>query len=345
MRAHIPALSRLANVELVAIADVDVSKARALARRYQIRKAYEDYADLIRDDLDVVIICAPSPLHATIAVDALAMGKHLLVEKPLAMNVSEAMTIANLAKKKGLKVGVVHNYRYFPAVNTAVTKVRQGRLGRVSSILGVAHTAPPMGWTTSTWLYSSGGAIDDFGPHLFDLVALIADSEPSKITAFGRDMAGCMGCTNQAQILIEFRNGITASCDVSWMVGSRRVISEVYGTGGELLLDVISNFTQEIHGDATPIEDLRLGIGRALSIGKLILSKRLFFGALYYHQMLIRDYIQSIEKNTSPSPGLDDALRVVQICEGARMSIAERRAVDVEELERQNSGTRKAPAD
>lgn len=332
-KAHIPALSSLEGVEVAGLADADLSKANALAKKYKIAKTYKDYKDLLREEIDIVIICAPSSLHARIAVDALVEGKHVLVEKPLAMTVSEADQIRDQAKNTKLKVGVVFNYRYYPAVSMALAKIREGRVGHVTSIVGVSHTRPPMmGWAPSAWFYSEGGVIDDFGPHLFDLTTLIANSDPLRVTAVGRDMAGSMGCVNQAQVFTEFKNGISAMSDVSWMVGTRRVNSTIYGTGGDMFLDVICNFTRETHGEVTPMDDLRYLLGRSSSITKLARSGRLFFGALYYHRTLIQEFIASIERNQPPSPGLDDGVRVVQICQAARISAAEGRCVSIDDL-------------
>jgi len=84
--AHLPALRRMAGVEVVAICDNDIAKARALAGRFEVRDSYDDIEDVLRyASVDAVVICTPNHLHEIHAMAALAAGAHVLCERPLAL--------------------------------------------------------------------------------------------------------------------------------------------------------------------------------------------------------------------------------------------------------------------
>lgn len=101
--AHFPALERADDVEVVAVSDPSLSVAQAVANRWDIPKAYDDQAELLADpDVEGVIVCAPDRFHHSIAAAALAAGKHVLVEKPLAASVEEAEDLVERVDETGL---------------------------------------------------------------------------------------------------------------------------------------------------------------------------------------------------------------------------------------------------
>mgnify|MGYP001769318467 CR=1 FL=1 len=109
---HAQSLEQVREARLVAVADIRADRAQHFAEEYRA-EAHLDYCELLaRSDVEAVSICVPSGLHAQVTVDALAAGKHVLVEKPIALNLADADRMIAAAREKGLTLGVVLQNRY-----------------------------------------------------------------------------------------------------------------------------------------------------------------------------------------------------------------------------------------
>ena len=134
---HVEAGRRLGNVEFVALAEANAELARSKADLLSIEKSYGDYRELLADpQVRVVHNCTPNHLHYQVNKDILAAGKHVISEKPLAMNSTESRELVQLASESGLIHAVDFNYRYYPLVQHARQMVQQGELGEVFTLRG-----------------------------------------------------------------------------------------------------------------------------------------------------------------------------------------------------------------
>ncbi|MBW7459172.1 Gfo/Idh/MocA family oxidoreductase, partial [Paenibacillus sepulcri] len=114
---HLEALRRLPHVEVVAISGSNLERAGEVASRYEIPRAYGSAEELIRDqEVEAVHNCTPNDLHYEINKQTLLAGKHLLSEKPLAMDSKESEALVALAKATPVISGVCYNYRHYPLV-------------------------------------------------------------------------------------------------------------------------------------------------------------------------------------------------------------------------------------
>src|ERR671922_1581137 len=99
--AHLPVLKKLRTIEVLAICDTDLPKARALADRFAVKDAFDDIEELLRfEALDAVVICSPNHLHESHILAALSANLHVLVEKPLAMTAASAQRIVRAVEKR-----------------------------------------------------------------------------------------------------------------------------------------------------------------------------------------------------------------------------------------------------
>lgn len=131
---HLAALSTLDFVEIVGIADLDQAAAQDLARRFKVPYTAGSLSDLSRYEPNVVYVLTPPSTHARIALQALDMGCHVLVEKPLAESVTECDALIERARAAGLVIGVNHSDRMDPAVLQALGLVRNGVCGEVVAV-------------------------------------------------------------------------------------------------------------------------------------------------------------------------------------------------------------------
>ncbi len=165
--------------ELAVIAGRDKVRARVAATELGFREATDDWRHLVaRDDIDVVDICTPVSLHAAIAEAALAAGKHVLCEKPLAMNRAEATALAlaaSEARRRGKLAMVGYNYRRVPALQLARRFCLDGRIGELRHARArylqdwLSDADAPWSWRLDV-AEAGAGALADLGSHLIDLV-------------------------------------------------------------------------------------------------------------------------------------------------------------------------------
>ncbi|NBD23887.1 Gfo/Idh/MocA family protein [Paenibacillus glycinis] len=172
---HLEALRRLPYIEVVAIAGSSLGKARETAKKYAIPRAYSSPEALIADtDVQVVHNCTPNHLHFRINEAVLLAGKHLLSEKPLAMNAGESAKLAELAKRQDAVSGVCYNYRHYPLVAETRDRIRSGQTGPVHLITGGYLQDWLLEDTDYNWrlhadLSGATRAIADIGSHWCDL--------------------------------------------------------------------------------------------------------------------------------------------------------------------------------
>jgi len=131
---HLEALRTLSGVEVVALCDVALERARAAARRHGVPNAVRDLDELGPLGIDVVHLCVPPDLHARLAQACLERGLSVFVEKPLALESSEAAALFSLATARGLVLGANHNAAFHPAFRRLLERVRQGAIGRVEHV-------------------------------------------------------------------------------------------------------------------------------------------------------------------------------------------------------------------
>lgn len=186
---HLEAILRLGNAEVTAVAARNVDKARAKALRFGIEKVCGSFEELVSDpEIDVVDIATPTASHYPIAMAAIQYGKHVIVDKPLALNVAEAEDMVRAAKTAGVVNAVTFNYRYNPLVQQARVMVRRGDIGK----LHLMHGHYLQDWllqpTDFSWRLEpeeSGQAamIADAGSHWFDLVEHVTGLEITSVLA------------------------------------------------------------------------------------------------------------------------------------------------------------------
>ncbi|TAK25046.1 MAG: Gfo/Idh/MocA family oxidoreductase [Chloroflexota bacterium] len=186
--AHTEGLRRL-GIEVVGIVGSSPEKSARAAASLSIETGYGSYAELLADRrVDVVHITTPNRLHFTMARDALAAGKHVLCEKPLAMNAVESAALVDQAARSGKAAGVNYNIRFYPLCLEARARVRRGDIGDVHAIQGSYVQDWLLFPTDYNWrvLADEGGslrAVADIGTHWLDLVQSITGLDVVEVCA------------------------------------------------------------------------------------------------------------------------------------------------------------------
>jgi predicted dehydrogenase len=181
---------------LAALCDVDPAKLAATGDKFGVPAAarFSDYRQLLASDVDAVLVCVPNAFHAEMAVAALQAGKHVLLEKPCAMNAEQAAKIVAAAKKaKGvIQVGMVWRQRTQP--QTLREYIAAGRLGKIYHLRAVMirrRGIPGLGGWFTTRELSGGGPMIDLGVHWFDMSMWLSGLwQPTSVSAKTFDKFG-----------------------------------------------------------------------------------------------------------------------------------------------------------
>jgi predicted dehydrogenase len=181
-----------ARPRLACLADADPATARDGADRFGFASWTADWHELIaRSDIDVVDICTPPDSHLEIALAAIAAGKHVLVEKPIAMNSAEAARMVEAAEKAGVKTLVGFSYRRTPAVLYARQLLDEGAIGSIYSFRGhylqdwCVDPEAPRTWRHVARIAGSG-TLGDIGSHIIDIARMMAGDVESVVSLVRR---------------------------------------------------------------------------------------------------------------------------------------------------------------
>ena len=174
-KTHVKAISSIENARLLGVADVNLANAQAFALANGV-KAYSDYAEMLADsNVDVVCVCTPSGWHAPNAIQALKAGKHVVLEKPMALNTKDADEIIATCEQTGKKVTVISQFRFSDDLIKIKKYIDEGAFGKISICnLIMKYYRAPEYYSSSSWKgtikYDGGGALINQGIHGVDMM-------------------------------------------------------------------------------------------------------------------------------------------------------------------------------
>jgi len=189
---HVEAARRLGFVDMIALAEMNADLARDKAAQLAIPTAYGDYRELLANaDVEVVHICTPNTSHYPMTKEAIAAGKSVIVEKPLAMNSRESRELTELARKADCVAAVDFNYRFYPLNQQARAMVADGEVGDIYVVQGSylqdwLYLETDYNWRVEPNLGGESRAVADVGSHWCDLMQFIIGH---KITSVYADLA------------------------------------------------------------------------------------------------------------------------------------------------------------
>lgn len=233
---------------LVGVADLDLSRAQALAGPYGA-DAHNDYRRLLEDDrVHAVAIVTPDFTHEQIAIDAAAAGKHILAEKPLAMTVNGCERIVNAAERAGVKLMVDFHARWSPPLYKAYEALRKGEIGTPKHVYYRLNDRIFVPTQMLSWA-SKSTVMWFVGSHTIDTVRWLLDDEVRRVYAVaGQGLLTGLGIDtpDYYQATLEFRGGATAAIENSWILPNSMpnivdVKCELVGTNGALYIDASHN--------------------------------------------------------------------------------------------------------
>jgi predicted dehydrogenase len=234
-RAIAPAIQACANSQLVAIQKRSLSAAKQKADAHNIPFAFDSVEELVRHkDVDAVFIVSANSQHCSETVAAAKSKKHVLVEKPMALNAVEAKKMVDVCRRNKVKLMVGHMIRFSPLALRIREIIRSGSIGSVTFV----KTEFVYDGRTSQrrWLQDSqiagGGPLFDIGVHCLDTLKFVLDAEVRSVESQLEPRPTNTRTELTAGVLLRFPKGILASIYCSYAVPIRRSMIEVFGTEG-----------------------------------------------------------------------------------------------------------------
>ena len=221
---------------LVGVVSRDRGRAEAFAAEHGARRAYTDYADLLRDaEVDIVYISTPNAQHVEQALAAARAGKHVLCEKPLALSVSDARRMVEAFEAAGLKLGTHFQTRHHTAFVETKRLLEQRAIGDVILVqIEVSSGANPFrSWRADPQL-AGMGSMNNIAVHPFDLLRYLLGSEVREVTAL-TDVGRSAELEHMVVALLRFQNGVLAYVNANQKVTNFQPDIDIYGAEGRIV--------------------------------------------------------------------------------------------------------------
>jgi len=280
---HIRSFQKHPSARVVGLAEVSPERGREAADAYGIDILVTDYRELLqRPDIDVVSIALPNFLHASVGLEALQAGKHVMIDKPMATNARDAAKLVSTAKKKRRRLMVGQNQRFTPEIQTAKQLIERGKLGEVyhgKTAWCRRSGIPRIGSWFTQKQFAGGGCAYDIGVHALDRMlylmgefdaAAVSGQTYAKLGPLGRgdgswgrgeiDPNAKFDVDDLAMALIKLKSGRTVFLECSWAAHWPEQDSnaaQVLGTDAGLVLNPLRLIRPSRNGYIT--EQLKAG--------------------------------------------------------------------------------------
>ncbi len=333
---HMPSLKKVKDCEMVAFCDIVPERAEKAAKTYGTpdAKVYTDYKELLKDKtIDVVHVCTPNRSHSFITVDALEAGKHVMCEKPMAINSAEAEKMLAAAKRSGKKLTIGYQSRFRDDAIYMKQEAENGTFGDIyfARATAIRRRAVPTWGVFLNEYEQGGGPLIDIGTHALDLTLYMMNNYHPKYcvgTTYHKlnndtDQGNAWGNWDPAKFTVEdaafgfvvMENGATILLQSSWALNTldvREAVTEICGTkagadmqGGGLRINGVRNGRQYVF-------EPNFKAGGAA-----------FFDATGSESAADREerlWIEAVRENKDPITLPEQALCVTRILEGIYVS-------------------------
>lgn len=349
-KVHIPGFQNHPRTEVVAVYNPDLGKAKAIADECKILYAYNDLNKILRlPEVDAVSISTPPFLHYEMAKQVLEADKHLLLEKPMAMNATQVKELYHMAQERGLVAMPDFEFRYVPAWQLLAEHLEEDYTGKKRLIkidwLVNSRANPKRTWNWYSQKEAGGGALGAVASHAFDYINWLFGSV-SRLSGYlkcaiserpDHDDDGKMkpvDADDTCLITLELADGTPCQLNVSSVTyGGRGHFVEIYGEEGTLVLGS-DNLKDYVHG----FQLFAAPAGKPLK--KVSVPKRLDFtevftdGRIAPFIRIVDRFVEAIETGESLVPSLKEGVYSQLLMDLTHKSHESHSWVDVPELDR-----------
>ncbi len=311
---HVRAFARVKGVEVAAVCDGSAeARAKALALAPKARAESDLGAVLADASIEAVVLATPAVTHAKLALDVLAAGKHVLVEKPLALSGADAAAVVSAAEQAGKVLMVGHLMLFHPAVERLRKMVQSGELGKLFYLYAQRVNLGR--------IRQDENALWSLAPHDISMILALLDETPSSVAARGGSYLQ-KGIEDVVFVTLRFPSGVLANIQLSWLDPRKERRLTVVGSKKMVELD-----------DAHPVEKLRIydkGYDKPPEFTEYAQFLSIRNGDIHIPQVSMaepldlecRHFVDCVQNGKRPLTDGASALAVVRVLEAATRSLA-----------------------
>jgi len=321
-KRHIPSFRRLKRrVSLCAVCDLNHGLAKEAAQEFGIPRAYSSFSEMLsKEDLDIVDICTPPQDHLCVALQAMEAGSYVLMEKPMALTVSDCDKMISASHKNGVKLCIVQNQRFYPPFLTANKLVDNGAIGELTGmrILSLTHRAEFMAHENH-WVHKlPGGVIGETGPHAV-YMSLAFLKNVRDIDVFAKKTLDYPWVLyDDYRIMLE-GEGMNSSIIIRHAGDYTAEEVDLFGIKGTIKMDLQSmlliHYERE---DLTPMSLALSSLNVASQIVKGVMTNAfrvMFRRPMLGHDILVEKFVESIINDHEPPVTAEEGRETVRIME------------------------------
>ena len=277
----------------VVVCDLDKKNLENCEKNYKVKKSTILLEDVLLDSsISAATICVPNHLHFLIAKKFLESGKHVFVEKPMALKSSDCKTLIDVAKKQGVVLNVGHIFRF----NNSVIKLRELVLNDYLGKIFIANFY----WANLDKIYEDRDIVFDVGVHIFDIVNFLFGSNPNLVFSVGNTFRKESG--EDAAFLVAKLEAILVSVELSWVSPPKKRAIKVVGSKKTALVDTLSQSIEVIDNST-------------------LLSENIAVEALNPLKVELNHFVECIEKGVKSKASGEIGLEIVSFLEKAKKSM------------------------
>ena len=306
---HLPILSKIPKVEIAGAAEVNKNRLNTVSEKFGLTNTFSDYKEMIKNiELNAVIIASPTNTHREIAVDVLNSGLDVLIEKPIALNFTEAVQIEKAAQKNNRKAMVAMNMRFRPDAMLLKSLIGSGAIGKVFyiSCSWLRRKSSQQKWFVQE-SKAGGGVLIDLGISLLDLGTWLLDFPGFDSVSVQTYNHTTRGVEDSAVGLLRFSNSSVIHFETSWSLHSDKESFNLtaYGTEGSAHLNPLRAYHRADTGsiDYTPARTANL--------------KNLFKKS---YENELRHFVSSIKTGSKILSSADEAVSRMKLLENVYKS-------------------------
>ena len=281
-----PALREATGSQLDGVWGRSPEKTAAFARQHSIPDAHPTLSSLLQAELDAVYVCTPPDSHAEYALAAIAAGKHVLVEKPMAATVADCETMIRAAQAQGVTLGAAYYRRAIPKMQKVKELIASGMLGTPTWVNIVAHSwfnpssGDPKHWRVEPARSGGGGAVADIGVHRLDLLDYWLG--PAQVVFSDRHrLVHSYEVEDGTSVVLKLANGAPVHAYFAWNSKTWADRFEIVGAEGKLIADPL---------DGPPLTVIRGRDREELSITPLANA----------HLPCVEDFVRAVREHREP---------------------------------------------
>jgi predicted dehydrogenase len=342
---HLPALRHVSGVQVSALSDINPARLERVAGQFGVARRYTDYRRLIEAvEVDAVAVCVPPQLHAEVTLAALEAGKHVFIEKPLALSLEECDLLRERAAAHvALKIMVGFNMRWHRLVRAARETIRRNELGEIKLVRSVFTSGVRLRDDFAEWRMhkqSGGGALFELGMHHFDLLSFLFERDVEEV------YASSLSEGETAIVAARMNGGTQVVSAFSEGTGENHEI-EIYGARGWLRLscyraDGLEQFSAAEYPGAL-MARLRGLTQTLLEVPRILRQSRRGGDYVASYEGEWQHFIDAIKHDSLVTSTLADGRRALEIALAAWESNTTRRTVRLGQTA-ETVGARASPA-